>query len=510
MRKNITKLKTALSKPQSVAAGTVSIMFFTIISKMLGFVREMVIAAKFGTSWRLDALIVAMDPALQIGGIVVGAFASMMIPIYINEKRKDDPEKIKAYTTQILFVSSLILIGFGVFFSIFPEFFVKVFAPKFSGEELEYAVRKMRIIGFLPLVQGLHSLATTILNAQKKYMLASMIQLVFNIFTIPAIIIFAPFFSEASYLFAFILGTVMVDVALFIVLRKQIDIKKIKGSFKNPAIKETILLSLPLLLSGSLGIINPIVDKAFASSLDPGSISSLRYSQTIRAMITSLIIGSLMTTVFTELSETSVKNDRKGLEQRMKKTSSDLLNFMVPLTFWLILMARPLIALLYQRGEFTSDSTNMVTLAFTGYSMTLIISPISNLLMRVFTAYKKTNIALFITIISIILNFIFNALLIKKFGILGLSLGTSFVALINLIVLNMIQKKTFNITFLKKRETTMILISSIILFLLCFFIKNYLNNTLWMFATNISFFVLFIVLNKTILRRILSRIKRGF
>lgn len=510
MRKHIDNLKTILSKPQSVAAGTLSIMFFTIISKALGFVREMVIAANFGTSWRLDALIVAMDPALHIGGIIVGAFASMMVPIYINEKRNKDPERIKAYTTQILFVSSLILIGFGVLFSIFPELFVRLFAPRFSGEEFEYAVRKMRIIGFLPLVQGLHSLATALLNAQRRYMLASMIQLVFNIFTIPAIVIFAPFFSEASYLFAFILGTVMVDMALLIVLRRQIDIKKIKGSFKNPAIKETLLLSLPLLLSGSLGIINGIVDKAFASSLDAGSISSLRYSQTIRTMITSLIIGSLMTTVFTELSEMSVNNNKEALERRMKKTSSDLLNFMVPLTFWLILMARPLIALLYQRGEFSADSTNMVTLAFTGYSMTLIISPISNLLMRVFTAHKKTNVALFITIISIILNFIFNAMLIKRFGILGLTLSTSFVALINLILLNIIQKKTFGIAFMKKRETLLILISSITLFSLCFLLKNSINNILWMFVSNISFFVLFIILNKAILSRILSRFKRGF
>jgi putative peptidoglycan lipid II flippase len=508
LKKNINKIKGILSKPQNVATGTISILIFTIISKALGFIREMVVAANFGTSWRLDALIVAMDPATTLGGIVTGAIASMMVPIYIGEKRKKDPEKITAYTTQILFISSLLLIGFGVLFSIFPELFVRIFAPKFSGEEFEYAVRKMRIIGFLPFIQGFHSLATSLLNAEKKYMLASMIQLVFNIVTIPSIIIFAPFFSEASYLFAFIIGTLGVDLALLYVLRKKINLKLITESFRNPAIRETIILALPLLLSGSLGIINGIVDKAFASSLDSGSISALRYAQTIRAMISSLIIGSLMTTVFTELSETSVNKNKIALENRLKKTSNDLLNFMVPLTFWMILMARNLIRLLYERGEFTSESTNMVTLAFIGYSMTLIISPVSNLLMKVFTSHRKTKIPLLITTISIILNFVFNSLLIKRFGILGLTLSTSFVSLVNLIVLNIIQKRTFDITFLKKRETVIILSSSIAVFTIFFLLKSHLNTVIWLILANSGFLVLFIYLNRKILFRIMTKIKR--
>jgi len=507
LKNSMNRMKMILSKPQSIAMGTISIMVFTIISKAMGFIREMVLAAHFGTSWRLDALLVAMDPATSIGGIVTGAIASMMVPIYIGEQRKKDPECIKAYTTQILFVSSVLLIGFGLLFSIFPGFFTRIFAPKFNGPEFEYAVRKMRIIGFLPVIQGFHSLATALLNAEKKYMLASIVQLIFNVVAIPAIIIFAPFFSEASYLFAFIIGTLMMDAALLYILRKKIDLKLITQTFHNHAIKETLLLSLPLLFSGSLGIINGIVDKAFASSLDAGSISSLRYAQTIRAMITSLIVGSLMTTVFTELSQTSVNQDKIALENRLKKTSNDLLNFMVPLTFWMILMARPLIQLLYQRGEFSADSTNMVTLAFIGYSMTMIFSPVSNLLMKVFTSHKKTKIPLLITLISICLNFLFNALLIKRFGILGLTLSTSFVSFVNLIVLNIIQKKTFDITFIKKKNTVLILCSSIIVFTLCYLLKDAINNTLWMVMSNLSFFLLFVYLNRKILSRIMHRLK---
>ena len=150
----------------------------------------------------------------------------------------------------------------------------------------------------------------------------------------------------------------------------------------------------------------------------------------------------------------------------------------------------------------------MVTLAFIGYSMTLIISPISNLLMKVFTSHKKTKIPLLTTLISILLNFLFNALLIKRFGILGLTLSTSFVSFVNLIVLNIIQKRTFDISFIKKKNTALILSSSIMVFALYYLLKDAINTTLWMVLTNLSFFLLFVYLNREILSRIIVRLKK--
>jgi len=502
--------KKIISKPQKILEGTLSIVFFSIISKALGFFREIILAANFGTSWRLDALIVAMDPAIKIGGVVSTAIASMMVPIFIAEKQKKDPEKIKAYSTQILFISSLFLISIGVLFSIFPGMFVKIFAPKFTGQEFEYAVRKMQIIGFLPLLQGFHSLANALLNAEKKFLLVSSIQMIFNLFTIPTIIIFSPFFNEASYLFAFIIGNLVIDFVLFYVLRKKIDLNNIRSSFRNPMVKETIILSLPLLLSGSLGVINGIVDKAFASSLNTGSISAIRYAKTMKTMISSIIISSLITTIFTELSETSSNKDKAALEKRIKKTSNDLLSFMIPLTFWLILMAKPLITLLYERGDFNTQSTNMVSLAFIGYSLTLIITPVATLLLKVFQAYKKTIITLMITIISVGLNFLLNWVLIKPLGILGLTLSTSFVALFRLVILNILQKKHFNIDFFNIKNTILISSSSILVFLFCFMIKNYLNNTSWLIISNLLFLIIFFFFNKNNFKRILRFISNIF
>ena len=508
LNEKINKIKATLLKPQSVATGTLSILVFTVVSKALGFVREMVIAANFGTSWRFDALIVAMESTSTLGGIFSAAIAAMMVPIYVGVLRKNDIEKTHAYVTQILFISSLLLLGFGVLFSVFPHFFIWIFAPKFSGEAFEYAVRKMRITGFIPFIQGFHSLSIALLNAEKKYMLASIIQLIFNVVLIPMILIFAPFFSEASYLLAFITGLLMMDIALLYIFRKKIEWKKSLQFYKNPAVKETITLSLPLIITGSLGIINPIVDKAFASSLKDGSISALRYAQTIMGMVVTLIIGSFLTTVFTELSEQIADNNKKALENRLKKTSNDLFNLLVPLTFWMVLMAEPIIKIVYERGEFTSDSTQMVVIAFIGYSATLILSPVSNLMSLLFKAYKKTNTLLLITIISILLNFVFNALLIKKLGILGLTLSTSFVTIVLLLVSGIIQRKIFKIKYFDKSKIIIITLFSAILFVILLFLKNQIHYKLWLIIANIVFLIFLVYFNKRNVLILYSKIKR--
>ncbi len=505
MPKRLDALKTMLIRPQTVATGTLSIMFFTLISKFLGFVREMVLAAQFGTSWRLDALIIAMDPALQISGIISSAMATMMIPIYIDIKSKKDPVLLRQYTTQTIFLSSFLLIIFGFFLVLFPDFFIKLFAPKFGDREMAYAISKLKFVGILPLINGLNILLTSILKAEKIYMAYSITQLLYNIVAIPVIICFAPFFSESSYLLAFISGTLAMDLMLFIFVRKKLNFRTLFKSNSAAHIRRTLFLAAPLMFSASLSVINNIVDKAFASALPPGSISSMRFAQTIRAMITSLIITSLMTTVFTELSETSAKKDMKSLVFRLNKTSTDLFNFLIPLTAWLIIVAQPLISLLLQRGAFTSDSTSLVSSAFLGYSLILILAPFYNLLLNTMTAYKKTHITFFMSAMSVGLNFLFNSLLIERFGLMGIALSSSLVNIFSSTILYVYLSRTFKIRFLNKKRIAVLCLVTIPIIIVSKLLESHMNHIVWLIVVNLVFALTFILFNRKILLQIMNK-----
>ena len=499
------KLKTILLKPQSIASGTISLMVFTILSKLLGFVREMILAANFGTSWRLDALVVAMDPAINLGSMVASAIASMTIPIYISEKAKDE-EARKRYVTQILFISSLLLVVFGIILCLFPETLIKIFAPHFGQRELEYAVRKMRILGLLPLIQGFNALVSAFFRAEKRYLLISVTQLFFNFTAIPVILIFSPILSESSYLLCFIAGTLVMNIINFIIIKPSIKLKYLRGSFRNPKIKETLKLAFPLIFSGSLSLIYNIIDKAFASSLQEGSIISLRFAQTINSMITSVLIGSFLTTLFTEFSEIHERKDMSALEIRLKKSCRDILNFTIPFTAWLIIMAHPLITLLLERGNFTSESTTLVSGAFIGYTISFTIGPVNLLISRLFEATKKTRVLLFISIINVLLNVLFNSLLIGPLGITGLALSSSLIVFIQFFMTLILEKKYFNLKFFDKGVLLKNLSITTLLFFLSFYLQGKMNATLWLILTNIVFLSLFVFLNRQILKSLKKRL----
>jgi putative peptidoglycan lipid II flippase len=251
------------------------------------------------------------------------------------------------------------------------------------------------------------------------------------------------------------------------------------------------------MLSGGLGIINGIVDKAFASSLPSGSISALRYAQTLKEMISSLIIGSLMTTIFTEISEVRKEKDLSLLKKRLTKTSNDIINVMIPITFWLILMGEVIVSTVFERGRFSAESTNMVTISLIGYSITLIATPLSSLLLKVFTAFKKTKIPFLITIISIFSNFIFNAILIRNFEVFGIALSTSAVSVLNLIVLSYAQKKMFKINFFEMKKFLITFSVCFLSFICLFFIKNQINYVLWLIIVNFLYAIFFIYFKYT-------------
>ncbi|MCL4408480.1 MAG: hypothetical protein M1521_07585, partial [Thermotogae bacterium] len=117
---------------QDIISGTFWITVFVAASKLLGFVRQLLAGMLFGTSSGYDAVIIALGPTDIVAGIIAGAFASIAIPIYIEEKKHGEAVA-ESYAKGLLTFTSLFLILFGITLAVFPNVYMKVFAPGFSG-----------------------------------------------------------------------------------------------------------------------------------------------------------------------------------------------------------------------------------------------------------------------------------------------------------------------------------------------------------------------------------------
>lgn len=471
-----------LNVKQSVAAGAFYIAVFTFISKILGFFREILIADLFGTSWRLDAVIIALNPAILIANVISGAIITIFIPKYIKLKN-ETPLAAGLYAGNILKTSGFIYVLFGLLLFSFPELIIRIFAPGFSEEVLIYASRKLRYLSLLPLINGTQALVGGILRAERRFFQFAFAQLIFNIFAIPIIFFAAPYFNEASYILAWLVGNLFVDLIMFFFARNYIAF-----SFRivDKRSMETLKLALPLFFSGSLVTINGIVDKAFVSLLPAGRVSAMQYANVLLGIISAVLINSFITTSYTELSEFITQKKTEEIRLRLKKTALGVMNISVPVVIWFVVMGEPLIKLIYQHGSFTPESSELVAIALIGYSALIIALPLQNIVWGYFSASGKVKIAAYLGILSIGLNVFFDWIFLKPFGHGGIAASTSMVTLINTAILIWLAKKD-GIRFIPWKRIFLLSVFSSLIIFFTFILKYSIPYFFYLLIGNLFF-----------------------
>ena len=506
-KEQVKRFRLISSGAQSIAVGTVAFMVFTTISKILGFIREMVLAASFGTSWRLDAVIVALEPAESLSAIIAGAMATMMVPIYLQMKTDPNPHKTAQYASNVLKIAALALLVFSAALFFFPEILIRFFAPNFSGEILEYAARKLQVLAVLPLINGVGAIFTATLRAERRFIQKASFQLIFNIVSIPLLVSLAPLWSEAAYVFAWVAGAGVMNLCVVLYAQRFFD-KQAFFSLKPPnhQARKTLIMAIPIIFGSSAHLINQIVDKMFASYLPEGRISALRYSQVLLTMITALIVGSFLTTTHTEISESAAKNDIKAIVSRLKKTHTDLIRLVTPLTFWIILMAEPLIRLLFQRGEFDAQSTSLVSGALIAYSIIIFLSPVSGLASNTIIALQRVNIIYLFSLISLSLNALFNWAFIGPFGHVGIAASTSLVGLISKAMYLGWLYRTYRIHFVNFRQIAILCAIFGFGFMILLMLQSIWIDWVWLLIGNSFFLLGFLMINRKLVHSLMKKI----
>ncbi len=493
-------MKYKLSKIQSVSGGAIILTIFGLISKLLGFVREMIVAGLFGTTGALDAVFIASSAITVLVGIFMGGITNLFLPNYLRIKEKDKLNSRK-YATDVTLAVSFISIGLGVLLYIFPTQIINVLAPGFDKELVFYAARKIRILSIMPFILGLSRIFATLLRAERRFFYYSVSQLAYNLIYIPILIFVSPRLSESAYILGMILGNFGIVVFYFI-FSKDIFKKSFKPLSKD--VRRTIKLALPIMLSTGIGSINQIIDKAFVSLLPEGRVSSLQFAHTLLGLVSFAII-SFLTTSYTELSEHIAKDEKEKAVTRMKYTITTSINLVIPLTAWIAIMANPLISFVYQRGSFTEESTALVSSALIGYSLILISQPIAITSNQFISAVGKVKIFGLIALFSVGTNTFFDWLFLKPFGHAGIAFSTSIVSIINAVIVTFYLYKK-GIDYIPYKRLMKVLFIGILLFLVGFLSKGKINDILWFVVINVCMFVFFLYSAKSDLKTIIKKI----
>jgi len=460
------------------------LILLTIVSKFMGFFREIVLAYYYGASAVSDAYVVSLTLPTIIFTFIGSGLALAYIPLYTDIEKKEGLESAHSFTNQLAVVivifSTLLFIFMG---NVFNEQIVRFFASGLSDKSLVMASEFTRISTLGIVFTLLVALFSAFLQINGSYAITALIGFPMNAFIVLSIILS----SKGNY---YILPYGIV-VALFsqLLLLLPFVIKKgykFKVGEKNTAlkIKNAILLSVPIIMGVALNDINSIMDRKFVGEQIIGGISALNYAQRLIGFVQGIVVMSIATAAYPLMSKMVGERNIKRLKETISESMIGMSILVVPCTIGIMALTRPLIELLFGRGAFSNDAVQMTSSVLFFYSIGMIGMGMREILSRPFYAYQDAKTPAVNAGIGVILNIIFNILLSPVLGIRGLALSTSISTTISAVIMFVILRKkigafgvyNFMISFIKVFTASVLMgvITRITYYQLSLFLDSYI------------------------------------
>ncbi|HQK54311.1 MAG TPA: murein biosynthesis integral membrane protein MurJ [Sedimentibacter sp.] len=414
-----------MSEVRQAAKSVLIIIIFSLGSKLLGLAREILVAAKFGSGVETDAYFVAITAVMLITSLAGTSINTTMIPILSEIEAKEGKTGKKKHTNNfinIMLVISLIIVVVGV--TVAPVI-IRILASGFRGEQFELAVLLTRI-GF-PVVFFSNTLFIIrgYLQTESYFADTAASNIPYNL----VFIVFLLFFSS-KYGISGLMITSIIAVASQITFQIP-GIKKTNFRYElffdigDKYLRKMLYLVPPVILGVAINDLNTIVDRTIASNLISGSISALDYASKLNGMMMDVFVAAITTVIFPLLSKESSYDNYDEMKRFMGYGVNVILLITIPATVGLIILSKPIVQVVFERGAFDATATVMTSKALLFYSIGLTAIALNSLLTRVFYSLQDTKTPMFYGAISVMSNVVLNLILVRYMAHSGLALATS-------------------------------------------------------------------------------------
>ncbi|MDR7871373.1 MAG: murein biosynthesis integral membrane protein MurJ [Tissierellaceae bacterium] len=414
-----------MNKSRQVAKSALIIIIFNLVSKFLGFLREVLIASKFGSGVETDTFFVAITATSLITGFLSNAISTTFIPVLSEIESKEGKKGKVEHSNNmvnIIFVVSMILVIIGL---LTAPVIIKLLARGFKGEQFDMAVKLTRIGLPMILFGGIIGVFTGYLQSEQKFTSTAAIGIPFNF----VYIFFLLFLSNKFGIIGLMVSAVIAVAFQFIIQIPEALSSGYTYMFKfdlnDQYIKKVISLSLPVFVGVAINDLNAIVDRTLASSLVSGSISALNYANKLNVLILGVFVSAITTVIFPLLSRQSNSDNISGMKKIMNYGINIIILITVPSTVGMIVLATPIVEIAFQRGAFDAAATLMTSKALVFYSIGLVAMSERLLITRVYYSLQDTKTPMVNGVISVALNIVLNIILVKFMDHAGLALATS-------------------------------------------------------------------------------------
>jgi len=403
-------------KPSLMRSGLI-VSAMTLLSRILGFARDVVFAHIFGAGGNTDAFFVAFKiPNFLRRLFAEGAFSQAFVPVFTEYKEQRSPEELKQLTDHVAGTLATLLLAISVIGVIGAPLLIMLFAPGFSSDAArsELATEMLAITFPYIFFISLTALAGGILNSFNRFAIPAITPVLLNLCMIAAALWFSPQFEQPVVALAwgvFFAGVAQLLFQLPFLARLGL-LPRPRWGWRDSGVQRILKLMLPAIFGSSVAQINLLLDTVIASFLVAGSISWLYYADRLVEFPLGIFGIAIATVILPNLSAKHAQNSTQGFSDMLDWALRLVIVVAIPATLGLLLLAGPILATLFQYGAFELHDTQMARYSLIAYSLGLPGFILIKVLAPGFYARQDTKTPVRIGIIALVTNMVFNLMLV--------------------------------------------------------------------------------------------------
>lgn len=407
------------------------------LSRVLGYVREIVMTTVFGQGWMTDAYKAAfLIPDFLYLILVGGAFSTAFIPVlseYINRDQEDEAWRVASTIFNAMLIAVVVLMAF--FYVSVPFIMNHFLAVGYAEETKELAIYLTRIMLLQSFMMCLSGICQGICHVYQQFTAPAIGSLLYNI----AIIVFGLWLMPTIGITGFAIGVVVGSYLNFIVhfpILLKIGVKWMPVlDFKHPGVHDFFRLALPVVLGLSVVYLNTFVTQNLGSQLDAGTVTALNNANRLMQLPIGIFATAIASAVFPVLTELIARRDIRSFKRKLVE-GINLNNFiLIPASIGLMVVAEPLIRALFMQGKFTEDNVAITASVLVFYCVGIIGYSQQQILNRGMYALRDSKRAVIVNTIIIVINIVLSILMVGSFEAQGLALAYSIAGLVSMVLL---------------------------------------------------------------------------
>ena len=414
---------------------------FTLLSRITGFFRDMVLANYLGAGMVADAFFVAFKlPNLFRSLFAEGAFTTAFVPMVSQKLVAEDKKSAILFASKAISLLAVVLAGFVLVVEFLMPWVVAILAPGFAGDsgKIELATELSRITFPFLLFISIVSFQSGILNSLSKFAAPAAAPVILNLMMIMSVFIFVPFSPSAAHGIALSVtfaGFLEILWLAFFLHRQNVYLhpqKNILAIAKDNEIKTLFRRIAPGVLGAGVYQINMVVDTILVSMVGTGAISWLYYANRLQQLPLGVVGAAISVAVLPILSKYIKADDGDKARAVQSKAVEYGALLSIPAAVALIILAEPIINILFQHGKFGINETMMTAKAVQAYAIGLPAYVLVKALAPNFFARGDTKTPVKYSIVVLGANLVFSVLLMVPFGHVGIAMATTIAAFVSL------------------------------------------------------------------------------